>query len=303
MDRGDRRLARLAAFDELERVIGAESREVGREVPSAAAHALIENAAGEQEHEQHQRAVEIGVALMGDRLDERERKRENDAERDRHVHVERAAFQRACGADEERHAGVSRARQRDQGGEPVKEVARRGVRVGVGARPERDREQHHVHRRESRDAEAAQELRLSRLFDAVDRGRRERMGGIAQGLEALENRRRLERALVPLDGDALAREIDSRAAHARLLAEALLDRADAGAAMDAFDDQVHRRDAVERTAHEQRQILRGGHCGSAPRAAAAMTNLFSLRNMRSGPRLASRISVHWPGRTGVATPA
>ena len=46
-------------------------------------------------------------------------------------------------------------------------------------------------------------------------------------------------------------------------AETLLDRDDAGAAIDPVDHQVHRGDAVGRVTHEVRQVLRFRH-GGAP---------------------------------------
>ncbi len=49
--------------------------------------------------------------------------------------------------------------------------------------------------------------------------------------------------------------------------------------MDAFDDEIHRRDAVGRTAHEKRQVLRVRHRRSESAAVSATTILFSLRNI------------------------
>src|SRR5271170_2840362 len=110
------------------------------------------------------------------------------------------------------------------------------------------------------------------------------MGGIAKGLDPLENRRRLERALVPFDRDPLAGEVDAGAAHASLLAQAGLDRGDAGAAMNAFDHEVHRGDAVDGTPHVVREVLPVRHCCSGSASVPATTILFSLRNTRSEPR-------------------
>ncbi len=107
-------------------------------------------------------------------------------------------------------------------------------------------------RGESGDAEAAQELPFGRLLDTVGSLRREWIGWVSQRLEALEDRRRLERTLVPFHCDALAGQIDPRAAHASLLAQAGLDRGYAGAAMDAFDDEIHRGDTVDGTAYIKR---------------------------------------------------
>ncbi len=154
-NRRDRRLARFAVVEQLDGAIGPDGRKVDREVARAPPHALIEIAPGEQEHQQHQRAVVIGDALVGERLDDRHAKRQHDAERDRHVHVDRAGAERFRRALEERQAGVGRGGKRDQRGQPMEKIAGRRVRIPVGARPERDGQQHHVHRAESGDAETA----------------------------------------------------------------------------------------------------------------------------------------------------
>ena len=303
MDGGDRRLARFTPVHEFEGAIGADRGQVGGEIARAASHVLVESAAGEQKRKQHQGAVEIGGALVGDGLKYRQAEREHDAERNRHVHVERAASQRSRGAGEERHAGIGRAGQRDEGGKPVEEIAGGGVRVAVRSRPQRNREQHHVHRRESGDAEAAQKLLLGCLLEAVGCPRRERMGRIAERLQPLEDRRRLERALVPFNRDPFAGQIDARAAHAGLLAQPALDCGDAGAAVDAFDNEIHRSDAVDRTPYVKRQVQRVRHHRGGFASVSATTILFSLRNTRSEPRFASITRSQRPGRTGVATPS
>ena len=90
-----------------------------------AAHPLVEIAAGEQEQHQHDRAVEIGLARVLQRLHDRQHQRQRDADGDRHVHVERELAQRPHRAVEERPPGVGDARQHDQRRQPMEEVARR----------------------------------------------------------------------------------------------------------------------------------------------------------------------------------
>ena len=82
------------------------------------------------------------------------------------------------------------------------------------------------------------------------------MGGIAERFQPLQDDGGIERAVVPLDRHALARQIDARAADAQFPAQALLDRDDAGAAIDPVDDKVHGGDAVGGAAHEMRKVLR-----------------------------------------------
>ena len=141
----------------------------------------------------------------------------------------------------------------------MEEVARGGIVFGAG--PQRDRQQHHVHRAEGGDAERAQEALLLQKLDAVGGLRGERKGRVAERLEPLEDDRRLEGALVPFDGHAPVGEIDPRAAHAGLSAEPLLDRDDAGPAVDPVDHEIHRGDAVGGVTHEVRQVLRFRHGG------------------------------------------
>ncbi len=139
----------------------------------------------------------------------------------------------------------------------MEEVARRGI--VFRARPQRNRQQHHVHRAESGDAETAQKTLLLQEFDAVGRLGGEGKGRIAERLEPLEDDRRLEGALIPFHGHALVGQIDPRAAHAGLPAETLLDRDDAGAAINTVHHEIHCRDAVGGAPHEMRQVLRFRH--------------------------------------------
>ena len=141
-------------------------------------------------------------------------------------------------------------------------------------------------------------------LDAVDGLGGERIGRIAERLEPLEDDRRIERALVPLDGHALAREIDARAADARLSAQALLDRDDAGAAIDAVDDEIHRRDAVGGMAHEVRKVLRFRQRPLlVPRRVRDRQLVLAAEHAlgaRGSPRSPGSSG---PARTGAATPS
>ena len=135
----------------------------------------------QQEGEQHQRRIEIGVFGVIERLDDRHAEREQHADRDRHVHVEAARPDGANRRVKERPARIGRRRQCDQRRQPMKEVALLRRDVGDIARPHRDREQHDVHRREGGDAEAAQQrLRLAPLARRrICRNRTDRRGSPA----------------------------------------------------------------------------------------------------------------------------
>ena len=230
-----------------------------------------------------------------------EREREQDAERDRHVHIERALADGLQRAVEERPAGVSDGRQRDKRGQPVQKIARRIALRPCRAAPERDRDQHDVHGAERGDAQATQQALFLGRLDVVELLRREGIGGIAEALQPVDYRAGRERLLVPFDGDALAREIDPRAANAALAAEALFDRADAGAAMDALDDEVHRGHAFGGMPDVDREILRLAHVCQPPAGPSVI--LFWLKNFCAPAWLASITSVHLPSCSGGATPS
>ncbi len=215
-------LASLSVRHELHRPVGADGGKVDGEIPSAPAHALIEVTPRQQEHEQHQRALVISRMLVGDGLQKRHRESENDPKRDRHVHIDRADTESASRALEERHAGVSRRRQGDERRKPVEEVGSGGI--ALGARPKRDREQHHVHSAEGGDAKASQQPLFGKNFGALALPAVKGMGRVAERLKPFENDGRIECAIFPFDGDALRGKIDSRAAHAALSAKSLLDR-------------------------------------------------------------------------------
>ena len=234
-------------------------------------------------------------------LNDGKREREHNAERDRHVHVERALADRLQRAVEKRPPGIGDGRQRDQGGEPVQKIARGVTLRPRRAAPKRDRDQHDVHRAERGDAEAAQQALLFRRLDAVELFRGEGIGGITEPLEPVEDRAGRQRILVPLDGDALARQIDARAADAALAAEALFNRAYAGAAVDALDDEIHRGDAFGGMPDVDREVLRLAHFCQPPAGPSVI--LFSLRNFCAPAWLASITSVHLPSCSGGATPS
>ena len=96
---GNRHDADFIGADEFRRGFSLERGEVSGHRPRLAAHALIEIAAGQQEGEQHQRGVEIGMFGVVNRLRHRHRERQHDADRDRHIHVGACAPASARRAD------------------------------------------------------------------------------------------------------------------------------------------------------------------------------------------------------------
>jgi hypothetical protein len=90
---------------------------------------MVERAADQQEEQQRDRGVEIGVVAMLHGLVKAHAEGEQDADRDRHVHVGMAKTERAEGRTEEYLAGIGQRRQGDQGRDPMEEIARRGLRA------------------------------------------------------------------------------------------------------------------------------------------------------------------------------
>ncbi len=81
----------------------------------AVAHDVIKCAADQEEEEQGDGRVEIGVRATMDRLIEAQAISQRDADRDRHIHIGASAAQRApCGAEEDA-PGISKCWNGDQG--------------------------------------------------------------------------------------------------------------------------------------------------------------------------------------------
>jgi hypothetical protein len=82
---------------------------------------------------------------------------------------------------------------------------------------------------------------------------------IAVGLERLDDARRLERAAGPDDVQAAIGVVEPRLGDAGQLLHRALDAADAGAAGDAVDRQIHAQPAVGVRRGVEREVEGGGH--------------------------------------------
>ena len=288
------------------RRLGLERGDIAGQRPRLAAHGEIERAAGQQEEEQHDGAVEIDVVRRDRRLVERHAKRQQHAERDRHVHVDAAALERAQRALEERLAGIGRGRQRDQRREPVEEVARGRRDVGGVARPYRHRQQHDVHCGEAGDGERADiALHLAggvgfRRAHLVGPGR------VAELVQPAEHGRGVDRPVLPVEADAPHGVIDAHAVEAGQVGEPLLDGGDAGGAVDAVDRQVEMAGAVRARLHVAADIERRrglpavlDRCldgRTARRGHGTITRFFERKSCWP-PLATSRLSSHTPPGT------
>ena len=257
LDRGDGGNRPASVRGEPRCGLGLERGEIAGEIAGAPPHQLVEIASDQQEEEQHHHAVEISVAAMAPGFGDRHGQRQHHTDGDRHVHIDRAGLQRPERAFEEGPAGIGGGRQGDQGGEPVEEVARRRVDVAAIAGPDRDREQHDVHRGEAGDAEPAHQAALLGDGAILLPLRHERIGLEAEHGELVDDRFRPQQRLPPFDRDALQREIDAGAEDGGLAAKPALNRLHAAGTADAVDSQLHAGDAAIATTHEDGEILPG----------------------------------------------
>ncbi len=145
------------------------------------AHDVVERAPDEQEEQQRDGGVEIGMMAVRDRLVEAHAVGQRHADGDRHVHVHPAVPERAPGRAVVDTAGENQRGQRDQRRHPVEEVARRALGPG----PHRNREQHDVARRETGNRNRPDKL----AERPVLAGFLEQMRRIAEAAQRLHNRR------------------------------------------------------------------------------------------------------------------
>ena len=172
-----------------------------------------------------------------------ESKRQDHAERDRHVHIESPRAQGAQRALEERLTCISDRRQSDQSRKPVEQVARLLSHVGDVAGPDRNRQQHHVHGGKASDRQASQQPPRLGLVVGLGAFRRERMGAIADSLQRLDDARSIDLIVAPIDGEPPLGKVQPRVDHAWEFGKAGLDLADAAGAGDALDRECHMRRA------------------------------------------------------------
>ncbi len=293
-----RNLRDLVGSDELGGRLRLERGEIAGDRAGPPPHVLVEEAADQEEGQQHDRRVEICVLGVVDGLDHGHAEREDHADRDRHVHVGRLRRQRAPGRAEERLAGIGRRRQCDQRREPVEEVALLGQHVRNVARPHRDRQHHHVHGGEGGNAEAAQqETRFGDLRRLRALGL-EWIGLVAELLEPIDEAARVERARLPFQRDAAVGQVDARQRDVGDGGQAALDLGHAAGAMNAFDREINVLDALARGPDVVREIPRDVH-DKIPQFRITRLRDRNTRVPRASPSITRS---HWPGATEAASP-
>ncbi len=225
------------------------------------AQLVVQVAADQQQEQQRDRRVEIGMPPVDRGLVEADADRQQHADRDRHVHVGAALAQRGPGAPEEGHAGEEGAGRGDQGGQPVEQGADALAHLLVQQPgPDRHREHHRVGGAEPGDAECDGQAPALDVL-AVERvGRIERDRGIAKLLQRLDDPRRCESPVAPDHRELPGGEVHPRLPHPRERADALLDLRQAPGAARALDQQVELA-ILARGSHEDDRV---GRAARAP---------------------------------------
>ncbi len=213
-----------------------QAEQVLRLAPGAHAQRLIEKAADQEEEQQRHGRIEIDLLAAHHGLVEAHGGRQQDGERDRHVHVQAAAFERAERRDEEGLPGIGDGGQRDQRRQPAEQRRERRLHVARRPRPDRDRQQHDVHGGKARHRHAPQQIILPRgiaiLLGGLDR-RRDETRALERGDEVdLAGKARVVGDAEPLGGKRGPRGLDAANAERRAL-----DRAQAAAAMHVLDGE------------------------------------------------------------------
>ena len=137
--------------------VAAQCQQLFRRRPRLTARSMIQHPADQQEEQQGDGRVEIGVLAAVDRFRKAHAGDQHNPQADRHVHVGAALPQRRQRRGEERPPGIGDRRHRDQRRDPVQQrQCRRPDRIERAALPgpDADRDQHHVACREPGDSHA-----------------------------------------------------------------------------------------------------------------------------------------------------
>src|SRR5262245_48652483 len=194
----------------------------------------------------------MGTAV--DRLVQAHPEGEKNADRDWYIHVGPAPADDPPGRPKKDAARIDERRKRNQGRQPMEDVARRGIGTG----PDRNRKHHDVTRGEAGDGKRAhqssQEIVLLLGADVV------KVRFIAGGFQHVDERRRV--VATPADRDALGRKIDSSLLDAGKQAEGPFDLLNAAAAVDRRYGQIALPQSLaENTAREKHFALRALRLG------------------------------------------
>jgi hypothetical protein len=144
----------------------------------------------------------------------------------------------------------------------VEEITLLGQHVADIAGPHRDRQHHHIHGREGRNGEAPQqEARLLGLLGLRAFGL-ERIGLVAELGEAIDEARRIERALLPFQRDAAVGQVHARQRHIGERRQTALDLGHAAGATNALDSEIDVLQSGAEIPDIMREVARRLHCHS-----------------------------------------
>src|SRR5262245_39283934 len=178
----------------------------------------------------------------------------------------------------------------------MKKVSRLQRDVGGVAGPDRHRQQHDVHGRESRDCETPHQiLSLTRVL-GLRRARHKWMCRIAHVLERSDDLLRHPLARSPRGREPPVGEIDARIEHPGKTLDRCLDAPNATPAGDTLDRDLHLERAIRAAAREQRKVCGVRH-RLDPRHDQRNTIRLLERNSSSPPRTTSSRRSHCPGGT------
>ena len=162
---------------------------------------------------------------------------QDDADRDRYVHVCPSGPQGGERRPEERLAGIGHGGKRDRGRQEVEQLARGGAHRAVMAGPDGDRQQHDVGRGEARDGQRAQQRPR---FAVLGTGGRDHVVGGRPEAERCHQADMLVGGggrAAPGERQAPGRQMHARAQHVGMARQQALDQPHAGGAVEAVDQQ------------------------------------------------------------------
>lgn len=176
---------------------------------------------------------------MRERLEQRHADRQQNAQGDRHVHVERAHPQGRQGGAEEGLAGIGDRRQRDQRGKHVEQVAGFGRDVRDVAGPDRNRKQHDVGGGEPGHGERAQQGAPLRVGSGLELAGVERVGLEAETRYRGDDRFGALGPVAPFHRHARAGQVDAGLGNTLESGNAALQLGHAAGAAHPLHGEVH----------------------------------------------------------------
>ena len=262
----------------------------------------IEEPADQQEEKQHHRSVEIGVFAAPDRLCHADTQREQHRQRNGNIHIGMAPAQDRPGRLEEDTAGEKGRRQGDGPGYGMHDPARCLTHLAMSG-PDRDRQQHHIGRREGCHSHRNEELAFFTLGSAVCRIGRKGGNAIAKPRDGFRDPVGVE-CSAPAHIEPAIGEVETRLRHTRQGLDGLLDLGEAACAFRPAHRQLERV-ALSRPADKgadiadaallcRRKAARAAWGDVASSAHGTLTSLRASSETSLDPPVAVTISSHWP---------